>query len=501
MKNIDKRPLFIFDIANNHQGDVSHGLKIINEVHEACKGFDFGFGFKFQYRDLDTFIHPDFKGRTDIKYVKRFSETRLDENDHLRLKNEADKFGFISVCTPFDENSVRLVEKHGFDIIKVASCSFTDWPLLERIAKADKPVIASTAGVELEDIDKVVSFFEHRNKKIVLMHCVAEYPVQGKDLQLNQIDLLSKRYAKVEIGYSTHESPDNFNAVKIAIAKGAKIFEKHVGIKTDSISLNAYSATPDQIKLWLASAKEALEMCGVSGERYKFLDKELKDLRDLKRGVFAKVPIKKGEKIDQAKVFYAIPSSSGQITANDMSKYNEYTAATNIGTREAVTENNTSKVETRSKIYAIVTEVKKLLKKSNVVIPGKLDFEISYQYGLDKFEKYGGVIINFINRDYCKKIIILLPGQTHPEQHHKLKEETFNILFGKVLMKLNGAAKEYGPGDSVLVEKRVKHEFSSKTGAVIEEISSTHFKDDSYYTDPEILKNNNRKTYLTFWIE
>ncbi len=102
MTDIYSKPLFIFDMANNHQGDAEHGLRIICEVHEACRGFDFNFAFKFQYRDLDTFIHPDYKGRQDIKYVKRFSETRLSRDDHRKMKNEAEHLGFITVCTPFD---------------------------------------------------------------------------------------------------------------------------------------------------------------------------------------------------------------------------------------------------------------------------------------------------------------------------------------------------------------------------------------------------------------
>ena len=57
-----------------------------------------------------------------------------------------------------------------------------------------KPIIASVAGVALEDIDKVVSFFQHREKDLTLLHCVAEYPTANANLQLNQIDLLRERY-------------------------------------------------------------------------------------------------------------------------------------------------------------------------------------------------------------------------------------------------------------------------------------------------------------------
>src|SRR3989344_4935627 len=130
MEIIDKKPLFIFEMANNHMGDVEHGLKIIREIHKATQEFtdmDWNFAFKFQYRDLDTFIHPDYKDRMDLKYVKRFSETKLTEEEFLALKKEAEKLGFITMCTPFDEASVDLVVKHNYDILKVASCSSTDW--------------------------------------------------------------------------------------------------------------------------------------------------------------------------------------------------------------------------------------------------------------------------------------------------------------------------------------------------------------------------------------
>ena len=133
--------LFVFDIANNHMGDAEHGIKIINDLRKATAVFDFPCAVKFQYRDLDTFIHPNYKDRFEFKYVKRFQETRLSDAELFRLKQEVNNIGFISMCTPFDEKSVDKIINFDFDIIKVASCSFTDWPLLEKIAETDKPII------------------------------------------------------------------------------------------------------------------------------------------------------------------------------------------------------------------------------------------------------------------------------------------------------------------------------------------------------------------------
>ena len=64
-------PLFIFELANNHMGDLDHGLRIISEFAALSKDMPFSFAFKLQFRELDTFIHPAFQDRMDIKYIKR----------------------------------------------------------------------------------------------------------------------------------------------------------------------------------------------------------------------------------------------------------------------------------------------------------------------------------------------------------------------------------------------------------------------------------------------
>ena len=491
--------LFIFEMANNHMGDVNHGLKIINEFHNIAKEFPFKFAFKFQYRNLDTFIHPDYKNRMDIKYIKRFSETRLTSEQFLILKNEVDRLGFISICTPFDELSVDLIEQHNYSIIKVGSCSFTDWPLLERIVKTDKPVILSTAGASLNDIDNVVAFFEHREKDFCIMHCVGSYPTPYDQLEMSQIDFFKQRYKNMPIGFSTHESPDSIDPIKIAIAKGSQVFERHVGIKTEQYNINLYSSTPSQIKSWLNSAMNAYEMCGISNSRRIISDKEYNDLNGLKRGVFAKCNLKKDSFIEADQTFLAIPNSEGQVVANDLSKYSEYKLLDSISTKQPILFNKLKQNNKREKIYPIIGKICKLIKASGVILPNKLNLEISHHYGLDNFDKWGCSIITCINREYCKKIIILLPGQKNPMHFHKQKEETFHVLHGDITVNMNGREEKHCTGELIVVERESKHNFTSKNGAVFEEVSTTHYPHDSFYNDESIMKNTRRKTVLTFW--
>ena len=500
--------LFIFEMANNHMGDPARGKRIIQSLAKVSQDFSrsdgngshFRFGFKLQYRQLDTFIHPDYRNRDDIKYVKRFRSTELKPDDMKELKEEAARCGLVTVCTPFDEPSVAQIEEHDYDIIKIGSCSLTDWPLLERIVQTDKPIIASTAGASLDDIDRVVSFFEHRKKTFALMHCIGLYPTPDEDLQLNQIDVLKARYPHIPIGYSTHEQPDNLDAVRMAVAKGAVLFEKHVGLRDSDNKLNAYSADPQQVCDWLDAARQAYAMCGVTQGRYTVSAAEKQVLHSLRRGAFAGRDIKKGERIVLKDIFAAIPTQSEQLTMNDMSKYIEYYAREDIGRNQPLLHSNTDKVDNVERVKAIIEQVKQVLKESHVLVPRVLELEISHHYGIERFNEIGATIVNLLNREYCMKLIVLVPGQKHPEQYHKKKVETFRILYGDVLIESEGLRQTCQPGDFMTIEQGRKHIFSSPTGAVIEEISTTYDQNDSYYTDETIMANPGRKTYMTVWL-
>jgi sialic acid synthase SpsE/quercetin dioxygenase-like cupin family protein len=491
---------FVFELANNHMGDVEHGVRVINEIAAISKDFDFNFVFKLQYRELDTFIHPDFQGRTDIKYIKRFSETRLDRSQTKRLVDTIRSNGLYAMCTPFDEASVDRIVEDGFDILKIASCSFTDWPLLEKIVTTKLPIIGSTAGIELQNIDKVVAFMTNRGKDFALMACVGQYPTAASDLQLNQIDLLLKRYPGSRIGYSTHENPNEVMPVAMAIAKGSTLFEKHVGVPTEKYALNDYSANPEQVRAWLTAAKKAYAIAGLSDVRIEPLKAELDALVSLRRGVFAKRPIKKGERIKSEDVFFAIPTQEGHLTANDWSKYTHFYANSDIEPKAPVLFSNVETKEVRAEILSIVERVKALLDEGKVVVPGEAELEISHHYGLEKFKQFGITMVTVVNRDYCKKLIAVLPGQNHPEQFHNKKEETFHVLHGELRLVLNGEEKIYKPGAVITIEPGTRHAFDSPTGAVFEEISSTHYVDDSFYSDPAIALNRDRKTFLRHWM-
>jgi len=497
--NFDFNDLFIFDLANNHQGDVQHGLNIISGIGKVVAEAAIKGALKFQFRQIETFIHPDFKDKKDIKHIPRFISTALSKDDYNILVDEVRKQGMITMCTPFDEESVDIIQDLEIEVIKVASCSATDWPLLERISRTGKPVIISTAGLSMNNIDHLVSFLEHRSVSFALMHCVAVYPTPAQKLKLNQIALLKERFPDVPIGFSTHEDPNNFDAICIAYAKGARLFERHIGLNTDKYKLNAYSSTPAHIQQWIQAYKKAVEVCG-GEERSPALPEEKESLHSLMRGVFASKKVKKGSVIKRSDVFFAMPLLDCQLASGNWRT--GIIADKDYCRNEALSEFLSDfDIPKNQLIYQIMLQVKGMLNKARIFIGTNNSIEISHHYGLKRFREFGCVIIDCINRAYCKKLIIQLPRQKHPYHYHAKKEETFQLLHGDLEVELDGYRTKLKPGNTFLVPVNKWHKFHTLDGAIFEEVSTTHYNDDSIYEDKRIAKipREQRKTSITNW--
>ncbi|MBI2082686.1 MAG: N-acetylneuraminate synthase family protein [Deltaproteobacteria bacterium] len=491
--------LFIFEMANNHQGDLEHGLRIINEVAKEAYHADVRGAFKFQFRDLDTFIHPDHQSGSTNKHIPRFLSTRLSQDQFKTLFDEVRKRGLVTICTPFDETSVDHIVRQGIEIIKIGSCSAKDWPLLEKVSQTGKPVICSTGGLEIADIDKLVSFFNHRGVNFALMHCVSSYPTPHKDLYLNQIETMKNRYSGVPIGFSTHEAPDDPTPVVVAYAKGARLFEKHVAIPTDKHKINSYSATPEQIRKWLEAYRKAVEICGARTRRPITREEEA-DLNTLKRGVYARTPIRKGQSVKAEDVFFAMPLQEKQLKSEVWRE--GIIADADYEKNQPLATHLVSETPTRKEIiYSMIHEIKGMLNEAKIPIGREFYIEMSHHYGVERFREFGAILITVINRSYCKKLVIQLPHQAHPNHFHKRKEETFQVLWGELEIEAEGVKKTLYPGDLYLVQAGVWHSFSTRTGVIFEEISTTAFNDDSFYEDKTIasMKREERKTQLENW--
>jgi len=491
--------LFILDLANNHQGKVEHGLRIIQEMAQITRRHGVRGALKFQFRNLETFIHPQWEKISSNKHIPRFEQTRLDEGQFQRLYDEVKAQKLLAICTPFDEISVDKALRMGFDILKVASCSAQDWPLLEKISSAGKPLIVSTGGLQTKEIDELVSFFEHRGNLFGLMHCVSLYPIPPHEFHLNKIQFLKSRYPNLCIGWSTHEVPDMREPITIAVALGAEMFEKHVGLRAPGIDLNAYSADPVQVEAWIQAYLTANALCGSSNPA--ITEQEKSSLASLARGIYAKSEIAAGEVIRRSNVYFAMPLAAESLSSGD---WQEGLLATNrISQGQPLLCSSVLKppVNARKMLKHAVHEIKAMLNMAKVALNTEFETEFSHHEGVENFRRTGTTMITCVNREYCKKILVQLPGQAHPSHFHRLKEETFRVLAGDLTLRVGEQVRTLGPGDQCLVMPGVWHDFRSENGCVFEEISTTHHGNDSVYLENAISeqKLEIRKTKVKHW--
>lgn len=329
MRNVSQRDkqifenLFVLEAANNHWGDLTRGKKIIQEFATVVRYNNIKAAIKFQFRDVDNFVHDRFKGDQEVRYIKKTEATKLTREQYAELASAVTKSGCIPMATPFDEASVELCDYLDLSIIKIASSDLNDWSLLEAIASTKRPVIASSGGASEKSLDDLVNFFENRNIPLALNHCVSLYPSEDHQLELSQIDYLASRYPNHVIGFSSHEYHDWHSSMLISYAKGARTWERHIDIEYNAVPVSNYCSLPSQIDEWFKAFQKAAEMSGNSSDNRRIVsNEEITYLNALVRGVYAKRDLPAGYKVEHNSFSedfqLAVPLLKGQLSTREL---------------------------------------------------------------------------------------------------------------------------------------------------------------------------------------
>lgn len=315
--------LFVLELANNHWGQIERGKRIIREFAAVARHNGVKVAIKLQFRDVGNFIHKDFKGRNDVRYVWKTEATQMPTSNYRELIDEIRSTGCIPMATPFDEESVELCEDFELPIVKIASSDINSWPLLEATAKLGKPVIVSTGGAGDKETDDVVKFFSSRRIPLALNHCVSLYPSDDNELELNQIEYLANRYPDLVIGWSSHEQYDWQASMFISYAKGARTWERHIDINDGQFDVSPYCTTPDKADEWFKAFKKAQEMSGGSPKTKRSISRrEIEYLDALVRGVYARKKLEPGYVFSShsfSEDFYlAVPLQKNQLSVREI---------------------------------------------------------------------------------------------------------------------------------------------------------------------------------------
>ena len=268
-------PFIIAEIGNNHNGEIKNAFELIKIAKEL--GVD---AVKFQVKNIEKsfakelldspYTNENSFGKTyrEHKEALEFSKDEL-----IELYEFSKKLGIVCFSTPFDTDSVNLLESIGNPIYKISSFHVTDLPLIEAIAKTKKPIIMSTGMSSLEEIDKAVKLIRDNNDQLTLLQCTSSYPTNDEDVNLNVIPSLRTRY-DCPIGYSGHER--GIAICTSAVALGACIIERHFTLdRTLKGPDHASSIEPVGMKDIVTRSKKIFTALGDSNKLV--LDSELKN--------------------------------------------------------------------------------------------------------------------------------------------------------------------------------------------------------------------------------
>lgn len=287
------RTFIIAEIGNNHNGSYDLAIELIDQAIQA--GADC---VKFQMRQLDQVYRErslnkageDLGSEYIVDLLQRFE---LSKEEHRKLKVYCDNKDILYLCTPWDANSLAILEDMQVEAYKVASADLTNVPLLEELAKTGKPLILSTGMSKTEEVEHTVAFLNEKRTAFALLHCNSTYPAPFHDINLRWMDGLRKIHPV--IGYSGHERGI---AVSIGAATlGAAIIERHFTANREMEGPDhAASLEMSEFKQMVDGVRQVEEALGTGAER-TLSQGEMINRENLAKSLVAAHPITKGKEI------------------------------------------------------------------------------------------------------------------------------------------------------------------------------------------------------------
>jgi sialic acid synthase SpsE len=294
-----QRPYIIAEAGLNHNGNRELALTLIDRAVEAsCDAI------KFQTYKSSSRVSGKVK---KVRYaettlgeqetlLEMFQRLELTLDDHKRLFEHAQEREIDIFSTPFDFESVDLLESLGVNFYKIASFDLVNIPLLRYVASTKKPMIVSTGMSTLGEIEEALeSIRAEGNNTVILLHCVSAYPAASEDMNLNAIKTLKSTF-RVPVGLSDHTL--GIMVAQIALAVGANAVERH-------FTLDRAMEGPDHILSSDPTEMRELVRCAhligrVLGDGVKKIEPcEYETINAQRKSLYARVDIRGGERITE----------------------------------------------------------------------------------------------------------------------------------------------------------------------------------------------------------
>lgn len=297
-KILSGKNILIAEAGVNHNGSLKIGEKLIKAAKLA--GADC---VKFQTYKADELTTKKAKRFWSWEGEKKKNGSQYDSYSILDKFNFKEYYNLNKLCikyniefqsTPFDLKSVDLLEKINVKTYKIASCDITNFSLIEKISKTNKPIFLSTGASNLFEISNAIKLIQKYHSKIVIMHCILQYPTPLTNINLNSIIEIKEKFKNHFVGFSDHTL--GTLAPTIATALGACAIEKHFTInkKLKKSADHWLSADPKELKEISNNIKNVKIMKGAKIKKSFKWEKIARD--NARRSLVAAKDIKKNEK-------------------------------------------------------------------------------------------------------------------------------------------------------------------------------------------------------------
>jgi N,N'-diacetyllegionaminate synthase len=313
----------IGEIGVNHNGKISQAKKIVLAAKKIGLKI-----VKFQFYNTEKLVLPftpmakyqlrNYSKKKKFNQFKMLKKFELSPKEHLELSKFCYRNEIEYCCSLFHEDDVSYVKKLKLKRIKIPSGEINNFFLLRKVAKLNKKLILSTGMSNDYEINRSIKFLVKNGQdknKITLLHCSSAYPTPMKNLNLNTITYLRKKY-KISVGFSDHSK--EVLAPILAIAKGAEVIEKHITLSNNLVG-------PDhKASLSIKDFKKMIQIINKSktafGLNKKIINKlEKQNIYFARKSLVAKKFIKKGTKFTYNNLTGIRP-----LSGNSLNKINNF---------------------------------------------------------------------------------------------------------------------------------------------------------------------------------
>jgi len=291
------RVLIIAEAGVNHNGSVQLAKKLIDKA--VFSGAD---AVKFQTFKATNVVSKnapkaDYQKQTTNLRESQFDMIKrleLDERAHQELIAYCKEANIMFLSTPFDLDSVDLLNELGLQIFKIPSGEITNLPYLRRIGSLCKEVILSTGMSDLEEIGEAIKILTNAGtlkENITVLHANTMYPTPMEDVNLRAMQTIQNKF-DVAVGYSDHTLGIEVDIA--AVAMGATIIEKHFTLdKTMDGPDHKSSISPEELKAMVSSIRNIEKALGSSIKKPSRSEKP--NITMARKSIVASKSIKKGE--------------------------------------------------------------------------------------------------------------------------------------------------------------------------------------------------------------